>query len=148
MCCDTCFGPFSGFLSCRALSPSCGRPTPGRPNPRSPLAHKLSSRHCRLGFSLVLVFSFEKQRLIRCNCGDKSFYSDPVPPFLISSTVSISLLESSSQTPLWFASTFIFTISDCVFTSSCLCFSIRLQKKLSRRDQSSCAWLITNGVVV
>ena len=53
-----------------------------------------------LGFCLVLVFSFVKQRLIRCNCGDKSFYSDLGPPFLISSTVSISPLESSSRTPL------------------------------------------------
>ena len=53
-----------------------------------------------MGFCLVLVFSFEKQRLIRCNCGDKSFYSDSGSPFLISSTVSISQMESSSWTPL------------------------------------------------
>ena len=46
------------------------------------------------------MFSFEKQRLIRCNCGDKSLYIDPGHPFLISSTVLISPLESSSWTPL------------------------------------------------
>jgi len=53
-----------------------------------------------MGFCLVLVFYFEKQRLIRCNCGDKSFYRDSGSPFLMSSTMSISPLESSSWTPL------------------------------------------------
>ena len=48
-----------------------------------------------LGFCLVLVF-LAILRLIRCNCGDESLYSDPGPPFLISSTVSISPLELSS----------------------------------------------------
>jgi len=40
-----------------------------------------------------------KLRLIRCNCGDNSFYSGPGPSFLISSIVSISPLELSSWTP-------------------------------------------------
>ena len=89
------FWAFSGFVSCWALSLSCGHSTLGRPQLINSVAAAI-----RLGFCLVLVFSFEKQRLIRCNCGDKSFYSDPGPPFLISSTVSISPLESSSRTPL------------------------------------------------
>ena len=38
------FWAFSGFLSCWALSPCCGRPLV-TPNPRMPLSsHKLSSR--------------------------------------------------------------------------------------------------------
>lgn len=39
------FGPSRAFVSCRALSPSCGRPLPGRPNPSSPLfLYKQGSR--------------------------------------------------------------------------------------------------------
>jgi len=34
-CCATSFGPMAR-VSCRAFSPSCGRPLPGRPNPRTP----------------------------------------------------------------------------------------------------------------
>ena len=39
------FWAFSGFVSCRALSPCCGRPHLVAPNPSSPLVFKLSSRH-------------------------------------------------------------------------------------------------------
>ena len=53
------------------------------------LIYSVAATTLGLGFCLVLVF-LVKLRLIRCNCGDKSFYSDPGPPFVISSTVSIS----------------------------------------------------------
>ena len=46
------------------------------------------------------MFSASKLWFIHCNCGNKSFYCDSRPPFLISSTVSISPLELSSWTPL------------------------------------------------
>ena len=62
-----------------------------------PNHHIISSRrHIRVRVLFSLVFSFEKQTLCRCICGDKSLYIDPGPPFLISSTMSISHLESSS----------------------------------------------------
>ena len=62
-----------------------------------PNHHIISSRrHIRVRVLFSLVFSFEKQTLCRCICGDKSLYIDPGPPFLISSTVSISPLELSS----------------------------------------------------
>ena len=88
-----------------------------------------------------------KLRLIRCICGDKSLYIDPRPPFLISSTVSISPLESSSWTPT-LPSLHKHLQFQIVFVPFCLCSSIRLQENPSWRGQSSCAWLITNGAVV
>ena len=46
------FWAFLGLVSCRALSPYCGHPTPGRPTLGRPwFPHKLSSRrHLDLGF--------------------------------------------------------------------------------------------------
>jgi len=53
----------------------------------------------RLGF--CLEFSFPSRNWnVYCNCGDKSFYCDPGPLFLISSTMSICPLEPSSWTTI------------------------------------------------
>jgi hypothetical protein len=62
------------------------------------LDYKHSHRHCYT-FGFCLEFSFpSRNRIVHCNYGDKSFYSDLGPQFLISSTVSISPLEPTSST--------------------------------------------------
>ena len=55
-----------------------------------PNHHIISShQHIRARVLLVLVFHV-KLRFICCNCGDKSFYSDPGPSFLFYTTMAIS----------------------------------------------------------
>ena len=76
-----------------------------------------SNRHIRVRVLFSLVIFFEKQTLHRYICGDKSLYINPGPPFLISSTVSISPLESSSWTPL-----VICFIHTCNYQIACLPF--------------------------
>jgi len=53
-----------------------------------------------LRFCLVLVF-LVKLRLIRCNCGDKSFDSDPGPSFLFYTSVAISSFVIRAWNPSW-----------------------------------------------
>ena len=66
-----------------------------------PNHHIISSRrHIRVRVLLVLFF-LVKLRLIRCNCGDKSFYSDPGPSFLFYTTVAISPFVIRAWTPSW-----------------------------------------------
>ena len=114
----------------------------------------------RPGFCLVLGFSFEKQRLICCNCGDKSFYSDPGSLFLISSTVSISPLESSSWTPfvIHLIHTYNFRLRDYSFLL--VSFDSLAGKAFSARSIKLClvdnqqssgitvAWLRISGITV
>ena len=47
------------------------------------LIYSVAAATLGLGFCLVLVFSFEKQRLHCCIYGDKSLYFDPRPLFLL-----------------------------------------------------------------
>ena len=90
-----------------------------------------------IGFCLVLVFSFEKQRLQHCTCGDKSLYIDPGLLFLLFSTVSISPFESSAWTPLVIRfihicnfrlriSTFLLVFFDSLVGKAFLAMSIKL----------------------
>jgi hypothetical protein len=66
------------------------------------LDYKYSRRRYTIGF--YLEFSFPSRNwIVHYNCGDKSFYSDPGPLFLISSTVSISPLKPSSRTLYWYS---------------------------------------------
>ena len=96
--------------------------------------HHIISSHCHIRVRVLLVLVFlVKLRLIRCNCDDKSFYSDPGPPLLISSTVSIRPLRIEFLNPYFDSASYTSAISDCVFILSCLCSSIRLQEKPSRR---------------
>ena len=66
--------------------------------------------------------------------------------------VAISPFVIRACIELYFILCFITSaISDCEFTLSCLCSSVRLQKKPSWRGQSSCALLInqwSSGVTV
>jgi len=95
----SCWGPLWTWLGGHA-----------RPN-----HHIISShRYIRVRVLLVLVF-LVKLRLIHYNCGDKSFYSDPGPSFLISSTMSIIHLELSSWTPLVIRFIHICNIRLCVY---------------------------------
>ena len=60
------------------------------------LIYSVAAATLGLGFCLVLVFSFEKQRLHRCIYGDKSLYFDPRHLFLLSLcrlVLSIRVLE-------------------------------------------------------
>ena len=60
------------------------------------LIYSVAATTLGLGFCLVLVFSFEKQRLHRCIYGDKSLYFDPRHLFLLSLcrlVLSIRVLE-------------------------------------------------------
>ena len=110
-----------------------------------PNTHIISSRH---HIRVLFEFSFSwRNWIVHCNCVDWSFYSDPGPSFLISSTVSISPLASSSWTPT-LPSLHTHLQFQIAFIPSCLCSSIRLLEKPSWWGQSSWFWLITNRAVV
>jgi len=84
-CCVTYFGP---TWSCIESGPKPKLWAPSAFNPRRLSLYSMQLPLSRLGF--CLDFSFPSRNwIVHCNYGDKSFYSDPGPPFLISSTVSI-----------------------------------------------------------
>ena len=103
-----------------------------------------------IGFCLVLVFSFEKQRLHCCTCGDKSLYIDPGLLFLLSSTASISPFESSAWTPLVIRFNHIYNFRLCISTFLLVFFDSLAGKAFLAKSIKLC--LVDNqwssGVVV